>query len=433
MRIKKFEEGGAMTDMLREGGAGADVITGGLQAIYGYRNLQKANRALSAAQASAPSLDTPAQYYENYKNAYDSELARMENDTIQSNLATSIQALQGAGGRALVGGLNASVTGAQSAQNRMLSQERAMRNQAGARLAAAEERTRGIKYRENVRQQDQAQQAAAAARQNIASGLTNVATGVMFGGLGQIGKGVKKGVEGVKKGFDMAKDAYQMARLNLAGDGAPLADQSENMTQFVNNFRQNFMLGDMRIDNTPQEMSGNIQRGLLESQKQFRPNINPFENYDGDQFLTPENVDLNAVAAQRQKEFIGFNESQKSLRQESTIIPGFNNTGDPTRQQQYIIDNSATPKLYQDANGNVVTPTFGITPVSMKANGGMMTEGSFDHKSNPIDIVQNGVKVGEATGGEYILNPEQAKQIAKQSTYARKLFKKFEKNAKSKK
>ena len=65
--------------------------------------------------------------------------------------------------------------------------------------------------------------------------------------------------------------------------------------------------------------------------------------------------------------------------------------------------------------------------------GGMMTNGSFSHSSNPIDIVQNGVKVGEATGGEYILNPEQAAKIKKESSFARKLFKQFEKKAKSNK
>jgi hypothetical protein len=48
-------------------------------------------------------------------------------------------------------------------------------------------------------------------------------------------------------------------------------------------------------------------------------------------------------------------------------------------------------------------------------------------------LVQNGQKVGEATGGEYIVNPSQAKAIAKQSSYAKKLFKKFEKNAKKNK
>jgi hypothetical protein len=58
-------------------------------------------------------------------------------------------------------------------------------------------------------------------------------------------------------------------------------------------------------------------------------------------------------------------------------------------------------------------------------SGGMMTEGAFSHKTNPIDIMQDGAKVGEMTGGEAILNPEQQKKVAKQSPYFRKLMREF--------
>lgn len=58
-------------------------------------------------------------------------------------------------------------------------------------------------------------------------------------------------------------------------------------------------------------------------------------------------------------------------------------------------------------------------------NGGMMTDGSFNHKKNPIDIIQKGQKVGEMTGGEVILNPKQQQAVASQSPYFRRLLKKF--------
>jgi len=60
-------------------------------------------------------------------------------------------------------------------------------------------------------------------------------------------------------------------------------------------------------------------------------------------------------------------------------------------------------------------------------NGGMITGGKFDHKTNPIDIVQKGKKVGEMTGGEVILNPEQQKKLSQESAYFRSLLKKFNK------
>lgn len=64
---------------------------------------------------------------------------------------------------------------------------------------------------------------------------------------------------------------------------------------------------------------------------------------------------------------------------------------------------------------------------SQLKEGGMVTGGKFDHKTNPIDIIQSGRKVGEMTGGEVILNPEQQKKLSKESKYFRGLLKKFNK------
>ena len=56
----------------------------------------------------------------------------------------------------------------------------------------------------------------------------------------------------------------------------------------------------------------------------------------------------------------------------------------------------------------------------MKEEGGKQesvekTPGEFDHDENPIDIMQDGAKIGEMTGGEYIFNPEQAEEMRKLS------------------
>jgi len=60
---------------------------------------------------------------------------------------------------------------------------------------------------------------------------------------------------------------------------------------------------------------------------------------------------------------------------------------------------------------------------------GMKIPGPFSHEINPIDLIRNGKKVGEATGDEYIVNPEQARKISKESAFARRLFKKFDRQA----
>jgi hypothetical protein len=68
-----------------------------------------------------------------------------------------------------------------------------------------------------------------------------------------------------------------------------------------------------------------------------------------------------------------------------------------------------------------------LLPSELMKEGGMVTGGKFDHKTNPIDIIQQGRKVGEMTGGEVILNPAQQKKLSKESAYFRSLLKKFNK------
>ena len=66
------------------------------------------------------------------------------------------------------------------------------------------------------------------------------------------------------------------------------------------------------------------------------------------------------------------------------------------------------------------------------AKGGI-SPGEFSHKTNPIDMVRQGKKVGELTGGEVILNPDQEKAVSKESPYFRSLMKKFREDARKKK
>ena len=69
---------------------------------------------------------------------------------------------------------------------------------------------------------------------------------------------------------------------------------------------------------------------------------------------------------------------------------------------------------------------------------GMKTPGDFSHEKNPIDLVQDGVKIAEATGGEYIFNPAQSKKMKQLAAkgdsplhkYVSGLLNKFEKESK---
>ena len=68
------------------------------------------------------------------------------------------------------------------------------------------------------------------------------------------------------------------------------------------------------------------------------------------------------------------------------------------------------------------------------------TPGEFLHEKNPIDVVQDGTKIAEMTGGEYIFNPKQMAAIKKLvaesdgnklHSYMKSIIKKFEKKAKA--
>lgn len=87
---------------------------------------------------------------------------------------------------------------------------------------------------------------------------------------------------------------------------------------------------------------------------------------------------------------------------------------------------------------NVVSGV-GTALIPLLEDGGSVrkTPGKFSHKSNPIDIVQNGAKIGEMTGGEYIFNPNQADTMRKYAEggntplhkFVRKTLSKFHKDA----
>jgi hypothetical protein len=63
------------------------------------------------------------------------------------------------------------------------------------------------------------------------------------------------------------------------------------------------------------------------------------------------------------------------------------------------------------AGGVLGAAQSAFMPVAEKGAKVQKTPGEFSHKKNPIDIMKDGMKVGEMTGGEYIINPEQADTI----------------------
>lgn len=91
-----------------------------------------------------------------------------------------------------------------------------------------------------------------------------------------------------------------------------------------------------------------------------------------------------------------------------------------------VLREAARLQRESEAQSILAEEDFMIEPIRLQ-EGGMITGGKFSHKTNPIDIIQAGRKVGEMTGGEVILNPAQQKKLSKESAYFRSLLKKFNK------
>jgi gas vesicle protein len=278
-------------------------IIGGIaglgQAIYGGIQANKAKKEMERIQKTAPDLNapisTPSEYFKAYKEAYDQDIMNRQMESIKSGLAGTTEALAGAGGRALLGGIGAATQQAQRQTQGIADIQQQRQAEALQGLAAAQERTRGLQENrlgmKEARFQNQLQ---------MAQGARDAAVQTIAGGIGNIGSAA----------------------------------------------------------------------------------------------------------------IYGFDD---------TDFGGYNNP-DPTRQgfSKKARDLRKADRLAAMEEGGKV----------------MKTPGEFSHKTNPIDIMRNGKKIAEATGGEYIFNPKQMSNIkkyvatddkSKLHNYVKALIKRFEK------
>lgn len=284
--VKKYDGGGMIL-------GGVEAALGAGQMIYGMVENAKARKEINKIRAAAPSLATPAEYYNFVKESYDQSLMNRQLEELNRSLATTVDALGSAGGRALVGGINEATRGTSVQQNILAERQNQLQGQALQTLAGAREREVGRREQRFQTDLNYAWQNKQAAMNQIASGASSVAQGLGYGVLDYMD----------------SKDG------TISGSG----------------------------------------------------------------------------------------KSKNGIGQTRTYSPSF----------QSNMQNAFNTEL--DFKG-----------------GGMMTGGKFDHDSNPIDLVKGGKKVGEVTGGEAVLNPQQQAMVAKESKYARKLFKKFKKEANKK-
>jgi len=99
-------------------------------------------------------------------------------------------------------------------------------------------------------------------------------------------------------------------------------------------------------------------------------------------------------------------------------ILDFGEMGDIIPQYQQNLDLA----LREDDVEGFLNALTEFGDMTVEGDQGMVikTPGEFSHDTNPIDIIREGKKIGEMTGGEYVINPEQASGMEKAYNKAKK-------------
>ena len=173
---RKFATGGFI-------GGAIQAAAGVGQTIYGINQLKKANNEMDTLLAGAPDLELPSAYKQYAQRAIDQTNLRRQTEAINRRLATSTDALSKAGGRALLGGLQQSVTAANAAQQAALAQQNQQEMQGLQVLGQAQAQTQRMKEQRFQMQYGAADAAKQAALGNIGAGVGAAAGGFLQAGM----------------------------------------------------------------------------------------------------------------------------------------------------------------------------------------------------------------------------------------------------------
>jgi hypothetical protein len=208
-------------------GAGLQAAAGIGQTIYGIAANKKANKELDRVKASAPSLDTPSEYFKAYKESYDQGIMNRQMENVNRALQGGTQALGAAGGRALLGGLGALTEGAAQQQQSLADMQQQRQTAALSQLAGAQEATMGRKEGRYQQELGFAQAAKEAAVQNIAGGISAIGgAGMSLATLPKKAAGVPSNAKGGKIEKTPGKFSHKENPINLMKDGAKIGEMT---------------------------------------------------------------------------------------------------------------------------------------------------------------------------------------------------------------
>ena len=114
--------------------------------------------------------------------------------------------------------------------------------------------------------------------------------------------------------------------------------------------------------------------------------------------------------------------SAKDTEGIKAAAPAINKMGALAAQQMTGIRAAIEPKPFARPR----VPFTGEEEEQFSKGGkAMKTPGDFSHKTNPIDVMKDGKKIAEMTGGEYIFNPKQSQKLRNLSGQGESTLHKF--------
>lgn len=406
--------------------------------------------------------DTFNKYLAASKQDKASDLLRQQE---KERFATNVGALSGGGAKALLGGLAAQSrqSAMQQAQIEAGAQERqldAMKQYAAIEQSAANQNV-GLAATDLARTQgliDETEAARQAARQTKRDGITSsLQTGLNVGGdffdneaatLNPARYGAKVYQHGGPHSPklddpDMISDAMiesgnsPASRISAARTAAAEADEAEEKKDRLTASEKKALRRDKRFRD--KEKRYTAKRDRLKRDRKLAPNV--FERRQ--RLLDAINTRQQMQQTARQLDML--NQSNLTAQERQAIIDKALEGGstDDSNVEVPIVaaDRASSSRTTPGASTNnlFITPEFRARFPLLYPQGKhgavQKTPGEFSHSKNPIDIMKDGAKIGEMTGGEYIFNPRQASTLQSLASkggsplhkYVRNLLKEFDK------
>ena len=299
--------------------------------------------------------------------------ADMQRQIASEQEASTINALKSGGAKALLGGLGASQR--RSAQQRM-----------------------GIEADSQVRQQSALQQYAGVENRanDLNVGLANQDLLRVQGQMDE-SKIEKELLRGEKRA---AKDGRISGYMDLASqflgkNGAKVPEYKDGGSAFGN-----FLLGEK--GNRGGLMKDGFQKGVEESKKNtrytsIRSKTGGYKTdlQDASNPISQDDVNEALAGSKATQDTIDATSSVTS-----ELLDGLGSGGSGSLMQRSLNNPALSLRKPPSKHGGKY------------ASGGVQkTPGEFSHAKNPINIMKDGAKIGEMTGGEYIFNPRQASTL----------------------